>query len=158
MKQLVPHLVSASSLTVMASLIVMPGAIAQVNSFADHTEPVLIAQAVEDWIPVGRINPDEPMQIELVNQTTVPLEYAITTNEIPPRQLEPGESTTLTVLPIPLYMLFSPIGTQPGEISLALAVSTNGNFITVEMSNQFNTFTPGEITLIVNETGAIFVQ
>ncbi len=105
------------------------------------------------WQPVALVNPTQPIQIQLINRTSLVLDYALTTNEAPPRQLQPGGSAALTKFALPAFLLISPTQTQ---ISLQFNVKVTKNMIAVEI-RQAGGATPGDSTLNINQGGGIYI-
>ncbi len=111
------------------------------------------AIAAAPWQPVARINPQKAYKVQIVNQTGVPLEYASTTNEFAPRRLKPGATGTLMQLPLPIYLLISPVDPR---FNLKFAVATNQNVVTITV-RQLPELQPGNTTVNIQQTGGIFV-
>lgn len=105
------------------------------------------------WQPIARINPQKPYQVHLVNQTGIELEYSSTTNEFPPRRLTSGSSTVLTQLPLPIYLLISPVNSR---FNLKYSVSAANNIVTIKVS-QLPENRAGSTTVNIQETGGIYV-
>lgn len=128
-----------------ASLPIFPAAQVSAQSAAN-------AQ-VSPWQPIARINPQKSYQVNLVNQTGIDLEYSSTTNEFPPRRLAAGNSAVLTQLPLPIYLLISPVDSR---FNLKYNVSAANNVVTIKIS-QLPEDRPGSTTVNIQETGGIFV-
>jgi hypothetical protein len=102
------------------------------------------------WVPVARVDPAQPIQLNLVNKTGQTLEYLITTHT-QARTLEAGKSVLLTSFTPPIFLNIN-FPDQAG--TLKYQVSTQKNRITVEVVpiGQF-----GDHTLNIAETGAIYL-
>jgi hypothetical protein len=102
------------------------------------------------WVPVARVNPAQPIQLNLVNKTGQTLEYLITTHTNA-RTLDAGKSVVLTSFQPPIFLNIN-APDQAG--TLKYQVSTQKNQITVEVVpiGQF-----GDHTLNIAETGAIYL-
>jgi serine/threonine-protein kinase len=111
------------------------------------------------WQPVARINPKHPFKIKLVNQTNAAIEYALTTNEFPPRQLSSKESALLTHVPLDGYILINSAESSPNAVtpkSLQFEVTVSGNVATV-LIRQERSDRPADSTINVNQSGAIYI-
>lgn len=102
------------------------------------------------WVPVARVNPAQPIQLNLVNKTGQTLEYLMTTHTNA-RTLDAGKSVVLTSFQPPIFLNVN-APDQAG--TLKYQVSTQKNRITVEVVpiGQF-----GDHTLNIAETGAIYL-
>lgn len=102
------------------------------------------------WIPVARVDPTQPIQLNLINKTDQPLEYLMTTHTNA-RTLEAGKSVLLTSFQPPIFLNIN-FPDQAG--TLKYQVSTEKNRITVEVVpiHQF-----GDHTLNIADTGAIYL-
>jgi hypothetical protein len=114
------------------------------------------------WQPVARVDVKRPIAIKLVNETDVTLDYDLTNNIKPsPQQISPGKTSELKEIPLPAYILINPTdaSSTPGSPSFNLqydvAVSQD-NTITVTI-RKIDRDVPGNTTLNLNETGAIYV-
>ncbi|MBF2025838.1 MAG: hypothetical protein IGS48_03605 [Oscillatoriales cyanobacterium C42_A2020_001] len=105
------------------------------------------------WQPVARINPQKAYKVQIVNQAGIPVEYASTSNEFAPRQLQPGATGLLTQLPLPIYLL---INSVDARFNLKCSVSANQNVVTVTV-RQLPDDQPGNSTVDIQKTGGIFV-
>ncbi|MGQ9871549.1 hypothetical protein [Leptodesmis sp.] len=135
----------------MASLLLIPG-LPILPTIQVHAQSVANSQAYP-WQPIARINPQKPYQVHLVNQTGIELEYSSTTNEFPPRRLASGNRTALTQLPLPIYLLISPVDSR---FNLKYSVSAANNVVTIKIS-QLPENRPGSTTVNIQETGGIYV-
>lgn len=133
-----------------------PLLLATVLPLTDHKSfaaPVAQPLAASPWQPIARIAPGKPYTVKINNQTGIVLEYASTTNEFPPRQLQPGASSTLTNLPPSVYLLISPVNPR---FNLKYQVSANQNIVNVNVQQLPDT-SPGNTTVNIQKTGGIFV-
>ncbi|MBD2681320.1 MULTISPECIES: Spy/CpxP family protein refolding chaperone [Nostoc] len=103
------------------------------------------------WQPVTRINPQKPSQLEVINQTNVPLQYGLTTDS--PKTLLPGYVTEMKYISLPSNVLIYP---SHQEASLKYNVSKIGNTTIVKV-RQIASDTPGDGSLAINRTGAVYV-
>ncbi len=112
------------------------------------------------WQPVARVNPDHPIKVQLINQTEAVLEYSLTTNEAPPRQLSPGDQAFLTHLPRDAHLLIYPTHSSTDQeltMSLKFEISVTKNVVTVKIRARGNGESPDR-TIDINPTGAIYVS
>ena len=105
------------------------------------------------WQPVARVDINRPIQLQFVNQTGQELEYALTTNQAPPRQLLPQSVAVLREIPIPANVL---VNAKSPLTNLKYAVTVADNVVTVTI-RQVNGETPGDNSLSINETGGIYI-
>ncbi len=111
------------------------------------------------WQPVARVNINRPIAIKLINQTEVVLEYSLTTNEAPPRQLLPRNTAVLREIPLPAYVLINPTSSNldSSRVDLKYEVAVgNDNVVTVKI-RQISGDIPGNTTLNIQENGAIYL-
>ncbi|PSO59995.1 MAG: hypothetical protein BRC38_10915 [Cyanobacteria bacterium QH_6_48_35] len=106
------------------------------------------------WQPEVRANATRPVQIEFINQTGLTLEYALTTNQAPPRQLLPNGSATLSQFPLPANVLINPTHSS-GNLKYDVAVAED-NVVTVEI-RQVPEEAAGDNALNINQSGAIYI-
>lgn len=104
------------------------------------------------WVPVARLNPDQPQRITINNKTGVSLDYLVT-DQTNFRILEPGKSTTLSNLATPLFLNINPQESNY-RVKYTVAVEAKTNTLNVNVI-----LTNGEDnrTLNVNETGAVYL-
>jgi hypothetical protein len=102
------------------------------------------------WVPVARVDPAKPIQLNVVNKTGQTLEYLITTHT-QARTLDPGKSVVLSNFALPIFLNIN-FPDQAGTVKYN--VSTQKNRITVEVVpiGQF-----GDHTLNIADTGAIYL-
>ncbi len=134
-----------------ASLMILPPIMAQ-NPPAETYQPGF-------WQPVARVNPQLPIKIELINQSGIILDYAITEGEMRPSQIAVDSTVTLDQVNIPLYIVIYPNSSAPNSsrINLKYFVSvTEENVVKVEV-RQTEDVSTGNRTFNLQETGAIFV-
>ena len=117
------------------------------------SELAIPAIAASPWYPVARINPNQSYTVQIQNNTGIVLDYASTTNEFAPRRLYPRNSSTVARLPLPVYLLISPINPR---FNLKYSVVANKNTVIVTVTQLPNN-TPGNTTVNIQETGGIFV-
>jgi hypothetical protein len=111
------------------------------------------------WQPVARVNPQLPIKIELINQSGITLDYAITESQMKPVQIAPSATATLNNVEIPLYIVIYPDSSVPNssKINLKYFVTvTEENVVKVEV-RQTEDVSTGNRTFNLQETGAIFL-
>lgn len=143
------------TLTTVGVVSGMAGAIAQTpeQSTSDSAESATISQDGA-WVPIARVNPTEPIDVRLINQAGISIEYSLTTNEATPRQVEPGATGRLGKIPIPAYVLINAV---TSSISLEYDITVDDANIVTVVVNQINRNQSGVSTFNINETGAIYV-
>jgi hypothetical protein len=103
------------------------------------------------WQPVTRINPSQPFQLVVENQSSLPLEYGLTTGET--RSLAARSETFLNYVSAPSQVLiYSPVANS----SLRYDVSSANNTVFVRVRQRLSD-TPGNGSLAITQTGAIYV-
>lgn len=114
------------------------------------------------WQPVARVDVNRPVEIQIINQTQIPLEYDLTANITPSaQQIMVGETTTLNNVSMPIYLLIyrsskaSPA--VPGSLNLKYDVSVNDNNTVTITVTQVDENTPGYSTFNLNKQGAIYI-
>jgi Spy/CpxP family protein refolding chaperone len=103
------------------------------------------------WQPVARINPTQATQLKVINETNIPLQYGLTTDAA--KTLLPGLSADLNDMPLPENVLIYP---AVSSASLKYDVTTWGNTAIVRV-RPVGSDTPGDGSIIINQTGAIYV-
>lgn len=110
------------------------------------------------WQPIARVDLKSSITVKLVNQTDFKLDYAITEDNMKPVQIEPRETVTLTNIQVPIYIVIYPDSSDPNSstINLKYKVAVNAqNIVTVDVK-QIDNDTPGNRTLNIQKTGAIY--
>jgi hypothetical protein len=116
------------------------------------------------WQPVARFNPEQPVNLTLINQSGVTLNFDITSAEnLSPRDLPLGESVTLSNLGNVNYIMIYPVNTDPainsGDRPLTLKfevqVEEKTNAAQVTITQAEPSFL-GHRTINLQKTGAIF--
>ncbi|MGK7872148.1 MAG: hypothetical protein AB4426_02170 [Xenococcaceae cyanobacterium] len=112
------------------------------------------------WQPVARVDLNRPLEIKLINQTPLVLEYDLTTNrQVSPQQLLPEKTAVLKELPLPAYLLINAesSNSQSPLVNLKYEVAvTDDNVVTVKIK-EISDDIPGDTTLNLHETGAIYI-
>jgi hypothetical protein len=136
-----------------ATMLALPLAIAPIAKTS--AEPVLTAQAN---VAVGYVNPNQPIQIEVVNAGGVPIRCRLTLPATDERTVAPGGRTTFgslntSYLPVPIYFLAFP---ENNDIGLSLYVITEGNRVEVVMA-QARSEVPGSTAMNIDPDGGIYI-
>ncbi|BAY28043.1 hypothetical protein NIES2100_78720 [Calothrix sp. NIES-2100] len=103
------------------------------------------------WQPVARINPHKPLEVEVINQTNIPLQYSLTTDTA--KTLLPGNMTNISYISAPTDVLIYP---SRQEASLKYDVTKAGNTTIVKV-RQIASDTPGDGSIAINRNGAVYV-
>ncbi|MBD2103382.1 hypothetical protein [Leptolyngbya sp. FACHB-261] len=105
------------------------------------------------WQPLARVNPRQPVQVRLVNQTAAPLEYGLTeSRDI--RVLPPGASVNVPRLPLPAFMNINPADELP-EQGLRYNISVQNNLVTVRVISISDL--ASDRTFNIDTTGGIYI-
>jgi serine/threonine-protein kinase len=104
------------------------------------------------WQPVARVNPEAAIQVNIINQTGVSLDYSLTTGEIEIRQVATGETAKLTYLPEDAYILINPKASQ-FSIQFDIKV-TEENIVNIIV--QPSADPSGETTVNIQSNGGIY--
>jgi len=103
------------------------------------------------WQPTARVNPDQPLQLEVINETNLPLQYGLTTDS--PEQIFPGSSAVMNSVSLPADVLIYP---SVPELNLKYDVTAIDNIVLVKV-RQVASDAPGDGSLVINRTGAIYI-
>jgi serine/threonine-protein kinase len=103
------------------------------------------------WQPTARVNPDQPLQLEVTNETNLPLQYGLTTDS--PEQILPGSSAVMNSVSLPADVLIYPSVPESG---LKYDVTAIDNIVFVKV-RQVASDAPGDGSLVINRTGAIYI-
>lgn len=112
------------------------------------------------WQPVARVDISRPIEIQIFNNTGLMLDYDLTANINPsPRQIQPGETTTLKGFTLPAYILVnrSVSAASRSEASLVYQVSVESNNVVKLTITQAAAADPGYSTLNIDRKGAIYI-
>lgn len=139
----------AIGLTTAALGAIAPFSLPAISQSLDET-------AAEAQRPVGRINPELPVRIEVVNAGDATITCALTQPPSSERVLVPGATTsfgttTTSYLPLPINFLAYASTTQVG---LSSYVSVKDNVVTVVIGQQLS-YTPGNIAMNIDSRGYI---
>lgn len=140
MKFLIPILVGATCVGIAATPVVVSA-----------EQPKASTYHPGFWQPVAQINPNLPTQVEIINQTGLPLEYGLTTDTVHP--LSPGSSTTLSEVPLPTNLLINP---SVSNRSLKYDIAVADNVVTVKV-RQVMSDSPGDGAINIKPDGGIYI-
>ncbi|MBW4444704.1 MAG: hypothetical protein KME10_26590 [Plectolyngbya sp. WJT66-NPBG17] len=104
------------------------------------------------WQPQARINPIDPIQVLVVNQTNFPLNFGLTTNQL--QVIQPSSNSTLSTNTLPANLFIYP--TVP-QVSLKYTLSAVDNLITIAVE-QTSSATSGNQSIWIGQTGGVYVQ
>ncbi len=104
------------------------------------------------WQPVDRVNPNNPITVNINNQSGIVIEYSLTTSPLGTRSLAENGNTQLTNLPIDSYIIVNPQSSS-APIQLSLMADNNIVNLTVQRSSDFS----GQSTVHLHSTGAIYI-
>ena len=104
------------------------------------------------WQPVARVNPQQPVRVNLINKTSSGLNYSLTTGEIGTRQVAAGNTTELTNLPKEAYLVINP---QTPSISIRFKIEVVGNNM-VKITATPSPDPSGESTINIQSNGGIY--
>lgn len=139
-----------------------------VSSISLSTLPLAIATAQDPpaetyqpgfWQPVARVAIDRPIEINLINETGVAVDYSLTDTEMEPVTIESAGTVPLKEIKPPLYIVIYPNSenTDNSEVLLKYVVEvTQDNVVNVKIErtpdgNQSNR------TFNLQKTGAIYL-
>ncbi|GBF80690.1 hypothetical protein [Aphanothece sacrum] len=111
------------------------------------------------WQPIARFNTKKPVEIKLINNTTIPLEYDLTGVEIiTPETLAPGNTSTLKNFGDSAYIVVyyqTPVDVDnPFTLKFNVNVSDN-NVVTVTIEKAEPSFF-GHRAINLQQNGAIY--
>lgn len=104
------------------------------------------------WQPVGRVNPDATIQVNIINQTGVSLDYSLTTGEIGTGQISRGKTAELTNLPKDAYLVINP---RTSQLSVQFDIQVIGDNL-VNITVQQSADPSGESTVNIQPNGGIY--
>ncbi len=106
------------------------------------------------WQPVERIDPQQPVQILLINQTDLALEYGLTGPNDSVFELPVGQITQFSISMLPTFLSIN--GIERAALKYNLTVNTvNQNLIRIEVTRLNDV--SGDRTLNIDDTGAIYI-
>lgn len=104
------------------------------------------------WQPAARVNPDNPVTVNIINRSGVPIEYSLTTSPLGVQTLANDGNTQLADLPKDSYVIVNPQSTS-SPLRFEITAENNLIKITVQPSSDFS----GESTIHLHPTGAIYI-
>lgn len=102
------------------------------------------------WQPLARINPEQSVNLTLINQSGVTLEYGLTTTQT--ANLANGESISYNNIPLDSYLVINPLVTS---LSLQYNLEAVNNNVTLIIGSSGDQ--AGLRTLNIQSTGGIFI-
>ncbi|NJN49116.1 MAG: hypothetical protein HC805_04145 [Alkalinema sp. RL_2_19] len=122
---------------------------AQPKATPTDRNTVIQSQKSIEWIPLARINPAQPVTIELNNTSNDELEYLITTHTNF-RTLAPGQKASIIVTDFPAFVNIN----AKRSVGVKYLMRVQGNKIMVDLKL---TTGQGDTTLNIHEQGAIYL-
>jgi serine/threonine-protein kinase len=122
------------------------------NSISIAQNPPAETYQPGPWQPVARVNPEANIQVNIINQTGVSLDYSLTTGEIEIRQVTAGNTAELTSLPEDAYILINP---KASQFSIKFDIKVTGDNI-VNINVQQSDDPSGESTVNIQPNGGIY--
>jgi hypothetical protein len=120
------------------------------------TTSIDLAQSAVD--PVASVDPDRPIQIEVINAGGVPITCRLTQPPTDDRRVVPGSrvtfgSTQTSYLPLPINFLAS---AEQQNIGLSLYVTVENNVVQVVVA-QARSDIPGSTSIRIDANGGVYV-
>jgi hypothetical protein len=100
------------------------------------------------WQPLGRVNPNQSVQVTVINRSKEPLKYSLLKN-LADKSIAPGSSAQLK-FSAPLFLNLNASGSQ----GLGAKLLTEGNRVVVDVSG---TPTPGFRVVNIDAAGGIYL-
>lgn len=126
-------------------------------TMAQEKKPSVVSEDTSHLlIPVARINPDQPLSVTIINDTAIPLEYGLSTNNIAPQELAAGGEAVLDAVPMPTGLLINAF-TSAAVLDYAVETVEGDNALIVTVSLVDQLYDASGFTAIdIHETGAIY--
>ncbi len=105
------------------------------------------------WQPVARVDPNRPVQIQIVNKSSETVEYIVGT-QTGFRQLAPGKSAQLSSIRLPAYLDINPIRDR---VLLRYQVSVPDSKKNQALVEVYGSSSGGQRSLNIDKTGAIYI-
>jgi len=120
--------------------------------------PSVIQVAQNAGDPVALVNPEQPIQIEVVNAGSAPITCQLTQPPTDNRRVIPGSNVTFgtthtSYLPLPVNLLVSP---EEQNVGLGLAVTVSENVVKVVV-DEARSDIPGSTSMRISLDGGIYV-
>lgn len=117
---------------------------------------IQLAQNAGD--PVALVDPDQPIQIEIVNAGGAPITCRLTQPPTDDRRVVPGSNVTFgtthtNYLPLPINLLVSP---EEQNVGLGLSVTVSENVVKVVV-DEARSDIPGSTSMRISLDGGIYV-
>lgn len=108
------------------------------------------AQPQPAFAPVARVEPTQPVRLQLINRSNQPVDFILVT-QTNSRRLAAGSTTQLSNFPLPAYLNINPIRDRT---AVRYAVSAKSNTATIEI---FSADYGGNRSLNIDQTGGIYI-
>lgn len=103
------------------------------------------------WQPVARIDPDQPVQVQILNQAGSLLVYGLTDPDAVELELPPTQIAQIPILSLPAFLTINTIERS----ALQYDLTVQDNQVTVQVTRINDVV--GDRTLNVDDTGAIYI-
>ena len=134
------------------------GAIAQRADFAFLEYRRLYANAhrhnTQVPQPANRVDPTQPIQIQLLNYSGLPLHYSLVADEIEPRRLAAGDSVLLSDFSLPASISVQP--TQ-ARVNLKYDLAIEANRVILKL-RRVSEVSPGDKAFDIQQSGDIYIH
>ncbi len=104
--------------------------------------------------PVHRIDPNQPVRIQLLNYSGLPLDYRLVADDIEPNRLAAGESILLSDFALPASISVQP--TQ-ARVNLKYDLTIDANRIILKL-RRVSSVSPGDKAFDVQQSGDIYIH
>lgn len=111
------------------------------------------------WQPVARVDVSKPINIKIINETGILLDYAFTDASVEPLLLEEGATRTIENIQPPAYIVIYPDIKAPNSSRISLKYFVNvTQDNTIELTvKQIENISDGNRTFNLQRTGAIYL-
>jgi hypothetical protein len=129
-------------------------------SLVDAETPPATTFQPGPWQPIARVDIKRPVQIKILNNADIDIDYDLTANiDSSPQRIQPGKSTMLQDFRIPVYLLINradpPSDRSPFRLLYAVEVNAD-NLVTITVTRA-SEGAPGYTTFNLNQLGAIYI-
>ncbi len=121
-------------------------------------DPVLAQDSFQPgfWQPVARVDPSQPVQLKIINNSGASLEYGLTTDEYVIAELEPEDQARLRIPELPASLNISTVSRPPFDVlSLLYEIEAVDNLVTVTIGLKDDV--EGDRVVDINPDGGIYI-
>lgn len=104
------------------------------------------------WQPVARVNPSQPVQMQLINRTDLPLDYMLTSAKVSQR-LAPNGEINIPVSDYPAYLMVYP---TVQRVNIQFKVTEKENMAVIEVIPTVPS--QSQLSVTIDQTGAIYTN